>query len=88
MFDIHQYEFDKEHNCLDVAGETMIFHCHHYVTYLQRSILDATYIDSRRFLIGSAADAAYHQLSNLCQGLEWRKASKWLSQCIKHSVMV
>ncbi len=70
MFDIHQYEFDKEHNCLDVAGESMIFHCHHYVNYLQRSILDATYIDSRRFLIGSAADAAYHQLSNVCLGLD------------------
>jgi predicted hydrocarbon binding protein len=70
MFDINRYVFDKEHNCLDVAGEAMIFHCHHYVNYLQRSILDATYIDSRRFLIGSAADAVYHQLSNLCQGLD------------------
>ena len=68
MFDIKRYPFDTKHSYLEVAGEAMIFHCHHYMNYLQRSILDADYIDSRRFLIGSAADAIYHQLSNLCDG--------------------
>lgn len=69
MFDIHQYKFDEQHNSITVGGEAMIFHCHHYINYLQRSILDADYIDSRRFLIGSAADAVYHQLKSLCAGL-------------------
>lgn len=70
LFDINQYPFDAEHGALEVGGEAMIFHCHHYMNYLQRSILDADYIDSRRFLIGSAADSVYHQLSHLCLGLD------------------
>ncbi len=83
MFDIHQYPFDTEHNCIVVAGEAMIFHCHHYVNYLQRSILDAEYIDSRPFIIGSAADAAYHQLSRLCEGLSTDDAKKMAADVYK-----
>jgi hypothetical protein len=69
MFNIENYPYDEKHNCHVVAGEAMIFHCHHYLNYLQRSILDADYIESRPFLIGSAADAVFYQLKNLCQGL-------------------
>ena len=69
MFDINNYKFDQEHNYLEIGGEAMIFHCHHYIINLQRTILDADYIDSRLFLIGSAADALYNQLTNLCEGL-------------------
>lgn len=76
LFDIHQYPYDVEHNYLEVAGEAMVFHCHHYVNYLQRSILDAEYIDSARFLIGAAADAVYHQLSVLCKGLSVDESKK------------
>jgi len=79
MFDLHRYIFDTEHNCLEIAGEAMIFHCHHYINYLQRSILDAEYIDSRPFLIGAAADAVYHQLKNLCAGLD-AEASKRMAE--------
>ena len=57
MFDINKYKFDEQHNCLIVGDEAMIFHCHHYLINLLRTILDADYIDSPRFLIGSAADA-------------------------------
>ncbi|MEA3521744.1 MAG: hypothetical protein U9R50_02085 [Campylobacterota bacterium] len=69
MFDINKYKYDEKHNYLEIGGEAMIFHCHHYIINLQRTILDAEYIDSRKFLIGSAADALYYQLSNLCEGL-------------------
>ena len=69
MFDINDYKFDQEHNCLEIGGEAMVFHCHHYVTNLQRTILDADYIDSKLFLIGSAADSIFYQLTNLCDGL-------------------
>ena len=69
IFNINDYPFDEKHNCLEIGGEAMIFHCHHYLTNLQRTILDADYIDSSKFLIGSAADAVYHQLTNLCKGL-------------------
>lgn len=81
MFDINKYEFDKTHNCLEVGGEAMIFHCHHYITNLQRTILDADYIDSKLFLIGSAADSVFHQLTNLCEGLSI-DASKEMAQDI------
>ncbi|WP_127471388.1 hypothetical protein [Thiomicrorhabdus aquaedulcis] len=79
MFDIHQYTFDEQHNALDIGGEAMVFHCHHYINYLQRSILDAHYIDSEPFLIGSAADAVYHQLTQLCAGLD-ENQSKQMAQ--------
>lgn len=70
MFDINNYPFDIQHGALEVGGEAMIFHCHHYMNYLQRSILDADYIDSPRFLVGSAADAVKNQLTHLCKGLD------------------
>jgi len=69
MFDINDYKFDQEHNYLEIGGEAMVFHCHHYITNLQRTILDADYIDSKLFLIGSAADSIFHQLTNLCASL-------------------
>ena len=65
MFNINDYKFDEEHNYLEIGGEAMIFHCHHYIINLQRTILDAEYIDSALFLIGSAADSLYLQLSRL-----------------------
>ncbi|WP_321277492.1 4-vinyl reductase [Thiomicrorhabdus indica] len=69
MFDISQYPYDAKHHALEVAGEAMIFHCHHYINYLQRSILDAEYIDSARFMVGAAADSVKNQLSHLCLDL-------------------
>ena len=76
MFNIHKYEFDQEHNYLEIGGEAMIFHCHHYMTNLLRTILDADYIESELFLIGSAADSLHYQLSNLCEGLNIEESKK------------
>lgn len=81
MFNINDYPYDEKHNYLEIAGEAMIFHCHHYLTNLQRTILDADYIDSSKFLIGSAADAVYNQLTNLCDGLDV-DSSKQMAQDI------
>lgn len=83
MFKIDNYPYDEQHNCHVVAGEAMIFHCHHYLNYLQRSILDADYIDSRPFLIGAAADAVYRQLSVLCQGLSVDQAKTLAAEVYK-----
>lgn len=83
MFDIQDYPYDLEHNALEVAGEAMIFHCHHYLNYLQRSILDADYIDSRPFFIGAAADAVYLQLKQLCQGLTPDQAKQMAAEVYK-----
>jgi hypothetical protein len=83
MFDINNYKFDLNHNYLEIGGEAMIFHCHHYVVNLQRTILDADYIDSKLFLIGSAADAVYCQLSDLCEGLSVEESKKMAQDIYK-----
>ncbi len=83
MFNINDYPFDKEHNYLEIGGEAMIFHCHHYITNLQRTILDAEYIESSKFLIGSAADSLYYQLSNLCKGLSLDESKKMAQDIYK-----
>jgi hypothetical protein len=59
------FEVDAEHRRCVVGGEPMIFHCHHYNTFLQRSIQDAEYIDSIPFLMGAGAEVAFHQLSQM-----------------------
>jgi len=69
MFNINDYEYDEQNNYLEIAGEAMIFHCHHYIINLQRTILDAKYIKSDIFIVGSAAHSVYNQLNNLCNGL-------------------
>lgn len=83
MFDINEYKYDNNHNYLEIAGEAMIFHCHHYLTNLQRTIIDADYIDSRPFIIGSAADAVYNQLSNLCKELSIEDSKKMAEDIYK-----
>jgi len=59
------YRLDFEHRRCVVGDEPMLFHCHHYNTFLQRSIEDADYIDSQPFLVGAAAEVAYAQMQNL-----------------------
>ena len=56
---------DAAHRRAVVGGEPMIFHCHHYNTFLQQSIQDASYVDSRPFLVGAANEVAYAQLTQL-----------------------
>ena len=58
-------EFLKNRNAYVAAGEPMIFHCHHYNTFLQASIESAKdYIDVYPILINSAQEVAYHQFTN------------------------
>ena len=83
VFDIRNYPYDEQRNCLVIGGEAMIFHCHHYLNYLQRSILDADYIDSRPFIVGSAADAVFQQLSVLCKGLSVDEAKQMAAEVYK-----
>jgi hypothetical protein len=83
-FDITQYEFDKEHGYLEIGNEAMIFHCHHYVTNIIRTILDADYIDSRPFLIGSAVDSVYNQLSHLTKNLSIDESKKVAEEVYKN----
>jgi len=59
---------DDDHRRHVVAGEPQIFHCHHYNTFLQRTIQDADYIDSAPFLIGAAAEVAHVQLKSWFDG--------------------
>jgi len=83
MFDIKNYPYDKEHCALIIGGEAMTYHCHHYLTNLYRTIFDADYIDSDPFIIGSAADSLYCQLSELCAGLDEQEAKETAQQMYK-----
>ena len=83
MFDINEYKFNEAYNYLEIGGEAMIFHCHHYVINLQKTILDVEYIQGKLFLIGSAADAVYCQLTNLCDGLSIDESKKMAEDIYK-----
>lgn len=56
---------DVAHRRFIVGGEPMIFHCHHYNVFLQRTLLDAQFIDTRPLMVEAAATVARAQLSTL-----------------------
>lgn len=58
-------ELDAPHRRAVIGDEPMIFHCHHYNTFLQQSIQDAHYIESKAFLVGAASEVAYGQLTKI-----------------------
>ncbi|MEE9386294.1 MAG: 4-vinyl reductase [Nannocystaceae bacterium] len=65
VYDI-PFQLDAPHRRCVVGGEPMLFHCHHYNTFLQRTIQqDADFVDSRPFLVGAAAEVAFAQFSSL-----------------------
>lgn len=58
-------QLDAAHRRCILGAEPMIFHCHHYNTFLQRSILDAKDVESVPFLVGAAAEVSHGQLRAL-----------------------
>lgn len=82
-FSISDYEYDKKHCSLEIGGELMTYHCHHYLVNLQRTVYDAEYIDGTALFVGCAADAVYNQLSNLCEGKSEREAKELIEQMYK-----
>lgn len=56
-------QVDLDHRRMTVGGEPLVFHCHHYNTFLQRTILDAEGVDAPPFLIGAAAECSHSQLT-------------------------
>ncbi len=58
-------ELDRARRRMALGGEPLVLHCHHYNTFLQRTILDASYLDSRPFLVGAAEALARAQLASL-----------------------
>jgi hypothetical protein len=65
MFDFSDFGYDFHTGRFLVEDEPMIFHCHHYNCYLQRSIQDADYIDSAPILVGAAVEVVLAQLARL-----------------------
>ncbi len=75
------FELDINHRRCVLGREPQIFHCNHYNTYLQRTILeDAPYIDSIEFLIGAAAEVSYSQFSNIFNKNQTIEDKKRLAQ--------
>lgn len=58
-------ELDHINRRCYIGGEPHVFHCHRYNTFLQQTILDAEYIDSKPFLLGAAAEVTYSGLKAL-----------------------
>ncbi|MDJ0841268.1 MAG: 4-vinyl reductase [Acidobacteriota bacterium] len=58
-------DLDAPHRRCLVGNEPVIFHCHHFNTYLQQTLLDAEYLDTPKILVGAANEAAFHQLTSL-----------------------
>ncbi|MBI4396340.1 MAG: hypothetical protein HY548_04535 [Elusimicrobia bacterium] len=73
---------DAEHRRCLCGGEPMIFHCHHYNAFLQRTIRDADYIDTISILTGAGCEAAHSQLVKIFkeQGLREVDARKSFAQ--------
>src|SRR4051794_33168297 len=80
MFDFSKYSYNFQNNQFEVGTEPMVFHCHHYNTFLQRSILDADYIDSQPFLVGAAAESSFLQLRELFKAVSDISERKKISQ--------
>jgi hypothetical protein len=55
-------DFDLEKSLATVYGQPMVFHCHHYNTFLQQTIEDPTYLDSTTLLTDAAAEVAFEQM--------------------------
>ncbi|NPA60109.1 MAG: hypothetical protein GXO30_06560 [Epsilonproteobacteria bacterium] len=47
MFNINNFKDDKKHNYLKIGSEAMIFHCHHYIAILLKTILDTKFINTK-----------------------------------------
>jgi hypothetical protein len=81
------YLFDR--NAYIACNEPMIFHCHHYNTFLQATIEDTSaYLDVQPILKDSAQELAYAQLTehfavNNLDSIEERKAATedWFVFC-------
>ena len=73
-FSMNNFEYDEKHCLLNIGGELMVYHCHHYLTNLQRTIFDAEYMDGMGIMIGCGADSSFYQLTNLCAGLDTPEA--------------
>lgn len=59
------FVLDAPHRRVALGAEPMVFHCHHYNAFLQRSIQDAHYVESRTLLVGAAAEVAFAQLTRV-----------------------
>ncbi len=56
-------DFDLEMAVAQVYGQPMVFHCHHYNTFLQQTIEDPSYVDSTAILTDAAAEVAFEQMT-------------------------
>lgn len=68
-------------------GQAMVFHCHHYNVFLQRTIEDPSYIDGKTLLINASEEVVFTQMRDyLAQAkkpVEARKALEVASQIFR-----
>lgn len=56
-------DFDPAAAVAPVYGQPMVFHCHHYNTFLQQTIEDPAYVDGPGIMVQAAREVAFEQLS-------------------------
>ena len=61
----HEPSFDPDRNLLTLAERRLVFHCHHYNVFLQRSIEDALGEDALDVQVSAAAESAREMLQRL-----------------------
>lgn len=59
----HDPVFDADRNLLSVGERRLVFHCHHYNVFLQRSIEDMFGPDAVEMQVSAAAESAREMLS-------------------------
>lgn len=61
----HELRFDAERNVILFGERRLVFHCHHYNVFLQRSIEDMIGADGVAIQVAAAAESAREMLSRL-----------------------
>lgn len=58
--------FDPDRNVLTLGGERVVFHCHHYNVFLQRSLEEMFGEGAIEMQVDAAAESARRMLAPLC----------------------
>lgn len=58
-------DWNKKENKRMFEGKSLVFHCHHYNCYLQRTLEDAKMVDGKGIQINTARDVAFEHFTRV-----------------------
>ncbi len=68
--------WNKKTNQRLVEGKSLVFHCHHYNCFLQRTLEDAKIVDGKGIQIESAREVAFEQFTKAFEDHQKLKTAK------------